>query len=64
VQLAVQILVVVDPQLPQSMNPESADGVTPPMRKARARHFKPRITLPEPLMKDAVNDVLEILYGR
>eukprot|EP00879_Flechtneria_rotunda_P025614 GHRR01027241.1.p1 GENE.GHRR01027241.1~~GHRR01027241.1.p1 ORF type:complete len:114 (+),score=47.31 GHRR01027241.1:329-670(+) len=34
------------------------------MRKARARQFRPRITLPEPLMKEAVNDVVEMLSGR
>eukprot|EP00878_Enallax_costatus_P038401 GHUV01043621.1.p1 GENE.GHUV01043621.1~~GHUV01043621.1.p1 ORF type:complete len:110 (+),score=32.17 GHUV01043621.1:509-838(+) len=34
------------------------------MRKARSRHFQPPINIPEPLMKDAVNDVLEKLAGR
>lgn len=59
-----QVLLVVDPELGQSLAYESPDGVTPPMRKARARHFKPPITLPEEHMKDAVNDVIEMLHGR
>lgn len=40
------------------------DGVTPPMRKARQRHFKPMITLPQAHMQEAVRDVMEMLAGR
>lgn len=58
-----QVLLVVDPALEEPTF-ESQDGVTPPMRKARSRHFKPRITLPQPHMHQAVSDVLDMLAGR
>lgn len=62
-----QVLLVVDPAV---MGPDEAtaylapDGVTPPMRKARSRQFRPPITLPQAHVKEAVNDVLEMLAGR
>ncbi|KAF8056368.1 TAF7 [Scenedesmus sp. PABB004] len=59
-----QVLLVVDPDLPPPTSYDSPDGVTPPMRKARARHFRPPITLPEANMRAAVDDVVEILSGR
>lgn len=60
-----QVLVVVDPELAdQPMPLECPDGVTPPMRKARSRHFRPPINLPADMMRDAVNDVIEMLNGR
>lgn len=63
-----QVLLVVDPSIHNLPYPctqqECPDGVTPPMRKARARHFQPPINIPEPMMKDAVTDVLEMLAGR
>lgn len=59
-----QVLLVLDPHVGAPDSFASRDGVTPPMRKARQRHFKPPITLPEPHMKEAVRDVLEILQGR
>lgn len=66
--MLLQVLLVVDPALATPGQEElgyyAKDGVTPPMRKARSRHFKPTITLPQPHMREAVNDVLEILAGR
>jgi hypothetical protein len=62
---SLQVLVVVDPdQATGQMLNECPDGVTPPMRKARARHFRPPITLPPDHMQEACNDVIEILNGR
>lgn len=58
------MLLVVDPALGDPGSFESADGVTPPMRKARARHFRSRITLPASHMESAVSDVLDMLAGR
>eukprot|EP00882_Tetradesmus_deserticola_P009596 GHRQ01010130.1.p1 GENE.GHRQ01010130.1~~GHRQ01010130.1.p1 ORF type:complete len:227 (+),score=99.55 GHRQ01010130.1:169-849(+) len=60
-----QVLLVIDPDVSDQQLPfESPDGVTPPMRKARARHFRPPINLPHAVMQDAVNDVVEMLSGR
>jgi hypothetical protein len=68
---APQVLLVADDAFKASIrNPYGEniyackDGVTPPMRKARQRHFKPAITLPDPHMREAVRDVMEILAGR
>jgi TATA-binding protein-associated factor Taf7 len=58
------VLLVVDPTIGRPNTYESDDGVTPPMRKARARHFKPRVTLPPEVMAEAVSDVVEMLAGR
>jgi hypothetical protein len=60
-----QVLVVLDPDQATAPLPnECPDGVTPPMRKARARHFRPPITLPPNHMQEACNDVIEMLAGR
>lgn len=68
---APQVLLVADDAFKASIrNPYGEniyackDGVTPPMRKARQRHFKPAITLPAPHMQEAVRDITEILAGR
>jgi hypothetical protein len=60
-----QVLLVVDPAMKSSTDEYMApDGVTPPMRKARTRHFKPPITLPKAHMQEAARDVIEMLAGR
>jgi hypothetical protein len=61
-----QVLLVIDPDLKDQprLTAESQDGVTPPMRKARSRHFRPPINLPVVMMQDAVKDVMEMLGGR
>ncbi|KAF6262239.1 TAFII55 protein conserved region-domain-containing protein [Scenedesmus sp. NREL 46B-D3] len=60
-----QVLLVVDPDVSDQQLPfESRDGVTPPMRKVRARHFRPPINLPHALVEDAAQDVIDMLSGR
>jgi hypothetical protein len=60
-----QVLLVVDPDMTTQLPPNDCpDGVTPPMRKARSRHFRPPINIPKEMMEDAVTDVLEMLNGR
>lgn len=59
-----QVLLVLDPAVNKEENYAARDGVTPPMRSARARHFKPPICLPKDRMQDAFTDVMEMLNGR
>ncbi|GBF92677.1 transcription initiation factor TFIID subunit 7-like [Raphidocelis subcapitata] len=43
---------------------EAADGVTPPMRRARARQFRPRLTVRRDSVFKYEGCLLEIMHGR
>jgi hypothetical protein len=59
-----QVLVVVDPAVNKETDYAAKDGVTPPMRNAALRQFKPPINAPQERMHDVFTDVMEMLNGR
>jgi len=57
----VQILLVTGKGAAAPPGPEARHGVTPPMRDARARHFRPRPDVDPALVAKTEQDLLAVL---
>lgn len=60
----VQMLLVTEKGAAAPPSEEARHGVTPPMRDARARHFRPRPDVPPAVVTKTEQDLLAILGVR
>lgn len=58
-----QMLLVPAPNAVVPSDDEARDGVTPAMRRARARHFRPKVNVPPAVVAHVEADLLNILAG-
>lgn len=58
---SLQILLVTGKGVAAPPGPEARHGVTPPMRDARARHFRPRPDVHPALVAKTEQDLLAVL---
>lgn len=58
-----QMLLVTAPNVAVRSDEEARDGLTPAMRRARARHFRPKVNVPPAVVAQVEADLLNILAG-